>query len=74
MKYQLEFFQDEESPMNLLRDEVKEIRGSAEKVRKSMFAKHGELYKQYMELHARLQIIERHICTQIPMKCELASI
>ena len=80
MKYQLEFYHDEKSPIDLLKEKVEEIsdgvediRGSTEKVRKSMFAKHGELYRQYMELNTRMQLIERHICCQLLSKCELAS-
>lgn len=45
-----------------LKEEVKKLKESNEKVRKSLFAKHGELAKHYMELISRLDILERHIC------------
>ena len=73
MKYQLDFFQDEHSPMELIRKDVKGIKESSEKVRKSMFAKHGELYKQYTDLNERISLIEKFICCQLSSKCELAS-
>jgi hypothetical protein len=45
---------------------VKEIavltKNSSDKVRKSLFARHNELAKMYVDLHNRLDIIERNIC------------
>jgi len=61
MQVQLDFFEDK-SEIDLLRDEIKELRLSNEKVRKSLFAKHGELSKKYIELHNRLQVLENNIC------------
>ena len=57
---QLDFF--EETEMSILKQDVEDIRGSAAKVRKSLFAKHGELAKKYAELEIRLDILERNIC------------
>lgn len=62
MAAQLEFFQDEQSEIDCIKSEVKDVKESSDKVRKSMFARHGELTRKYMELHDRLQIIERNLC------------
>ena len=35
---------------------------SSDKVRKALFARHGELAKMYLEIHSRLEVIERNIC------------
>jgi septation ring formation regulator EzrA len=58
---QLDFFKDVESE-ECLREEIARVKASNDKVRKSMFAKHGELAKLYVELDHRLNIIERNIC------------
>jgi hypothetical protein len=63
MTCQLEFFTEEKSEVDCLRDDVQGIRESNDKVRKSMFARHGELARKYIELHDRLQVIERNICS-----------
>jgi hypothetical protein len=62
MSCQLEFFVDEPSELDQIKCHVKEVRDSSDKVRKSMFARHSELARKYMELNERLQIIERNIC------------
>jgi hypothetical protein len=41
---------------------AKETRESSDKVRKCIFARYGELAHKYMELHNRMDIIERNIC------------
>ena len=51
--------------MDCLKDDVKLVKESNDKVRKSMFARHGELAKKYTEIHERLQILERNICKGI---------
>lgn len=61
MQIQLDFF-EEKTEIDLLRDEVKELRLSNEKVRKKLFAAHGELAKKYIDLHNRMQILEANIC------------
>ncbi len=63
MAAQLEFFELEQSEIDCIKSEVKGVKESNDKVRKSMFARHGELTRKYMELHERLQILERNICT-----------
>ena len=66
MACQLEFFPPfEKSEMDCLKDDVKLVKESNDKVRKSMFARHGELAKKYTEIHERLQILERNICKGI---------
>lgn len=62
MSCQLEFFVDEPSELDLIKCHVKEVRESNDKVRKSMFARHGELARKYAELHERMEILERNIC------------
>lgn len=57
---QLDFFDDEDT--RLLKEEVRKLRESNERVRRSLFAKHGELAKNYMDLLSRLEIIERNVC------------
>lgn len=63
MPCQIEFLPvEEKSELASLREEVQHVKGSNDKVRKSMFARHGELARKYTELQERLQIIERNIC------------
>lgn len=62
MACQLEFFSSSTSEMDMLKDEVKHVKESSDKVRKSMFARHNELARKYTDLQDRLQIIERNIC------------
>ncbi len=66
---QLDLFRELEStPMEKEINYIKEIamltKGSADKVRKSLFARHNELAKMYIELHLRLDVIERNICVK----------
>jgi hypothetical protein len=58
---QLDFFQ-EKTEVELLRDEVRGLSESNTKVRKSLFARHGELAKLYLDLLSRMEVIERHLC------------
>jgi len=62
MAYQLNFLEEEKTELDYLKDDVKEVKESGDKVRKSIFAKHAELARKYIELHERMQIIERNIC------------
>ena len=57
---QLDFFEKDE--VSGLKAEVQECKDSANRVRKSLFAKNGELKKEIEELKIRLEIIERNIC------------
>lgn len=57
---QLDFFDNEDT--HLLRKEIQKLKESNERVRKSLFAKHGELARNYLELLNRLDVLERNIC------------
>jgi len=61
MLIQLELF-DDRSEVDVLQDQVNELRKSQDKVRKSLFARHGELAKHYLELNERFEILEKIIC------------
>jgi len=62
MEVQLDFFIKEKSEMEYIKENIIEVRKSNDKVRKSMFASHADLARKYLELHERMQIIERNIC------------
>jgi hypothetical protein len=57
---QLDFLQQDEA--ELLKLEVARLRESNEKVRKSLYARHTSLTKNYLELAERLEILEKNIC------------
>lgn len=59
MLLELDFFKSENEVMM---DKLDSIKESSDRVRKGIFAKHGELVKKYMDLSDRLEIIERNIC------------
>lgn len=60
---QLDFFKtEEESEIEALRKEFNSVKSSSDRVRKGMFARHGELTKTVLDLQERLAIIERNIC------------
>jgi hypothetical protein len=63
MQAQLDFFTEEKSELDYLFEGIKDVKESSDKVRKSLFARHAELAKKYVDLHERMQIIERNICT-----------
>ena len=63
MSAKLEFFLEEKSELDYVKEDIEAVRESSDKVRKSLFARHGELAKKYIELHERMQIIEKNICT-----------
>jgi hypothetical protein len=62
MSTQLEFFVREKSELEIMREDMDFILDSNDKVRKSLYARHGELAKKFMELHERVRILERNIC------------
>ncbi len=64
MAVQIEFIPQEKSYVEQLKEEIEEVRESSTKVRKGIFAKHAELAKKYLDLHERMQVIERNICHQ----------
>lgn len=61
MAIQLDFFV-EQTEIEILEDRLKRLEKSLDKQRKSLFARHGELAKSYIELTLRLEILERNIC------------
>ncbi len=58
--YQLDFF--EETETSILKARMEKCEESANKVRKSLFAKNGELKKKIDDLEERLSLLERNIC------------
>jgi len=64
---QIDFFLGEKSELEYLKDDFKEVRQSNDKVRKSLFARHAELARMYLELVQRMEIIERNICREKPL-------
>ena len=59
---QYDLFKERPSEVEELRIELAAVRESNNKVRKAMFARHGELAKLYINAIERLEIIERNIC------------
>jgi hypothetical protein len=57
---QLDFFEKDETL--ILRDQMRQLKESQDKQRKSLFAKNGELQKKYDDLLKRMEILERNIC------------
>lgn len=62
---QLEFFPEQRNESEILRQDIASVKKSTDNVRKSLFARHGELAKKYIELHDRLEILERYICKKV---------
>lgn len=58
---QLDFFEPH-NELDLVRSDIKSIKESSNKVRKSMFARHNELAKLLIDINERLEILERNIC------------
>lgn len=67
---QLDFLQPL-SEIEILREEIRQVRASNDKVRKGLFARHGELAKLYIETKNRLDILEMHICKRPNVKPDL---
>jgi hypothetical protein len=59
--YQLEFLK-EESEIKALQDRIELVKESNDKVRRGLFARHGELAKMYLELKNDLEIIKQNLC------------
>ncbi|HXT83156.1 MAG TPA: hypothetical protein VN704_02320 [Verrucomicrobiae bacterium] len=51
-----------ESTEEVLFKEIQKAKESCDSIRKSMFARHNDLFKLYIELNHRLEIIEKCIC------------
>lgn len=66
LAYQLEFWKtEEECRMDSIQKSVEAVKESSDKVRRGIYARHGELYKKYMDLEERFQILERNICSNL---------
>lgn len=61
MLIQMDLFQ-EYSEVEMLEQKISMLEKSLEKQRKALFARHGALCKQYMELNDRFNILERALC------------
>ncbi len=61
---QFDLFDERPTEVEMLKMELKKVRESSDKVRKGLFARHNELAKLYLELHDRMNIIERNICNE----------
>ena len=61
MLIQLELF-EELGEMELMGNKIKEIEEGMHRVRRGIYAKHGELSKCYLDIHQRLEVIEKFIC------------
>ena len=62
MAIQLDMF-DDNREINAMNHRINAIEESTGKVRRGIYARHGELAKKYLELHNRLEVLERNICT-----------
>lgn len=60
--YQLDMFEPPPTEVDILRAELIKVKESSDKVRRSLFARHGALQKKYDELNERMSIIEKNIC------------
>lgn len=60
---QYSFFETkEESEFYAIEKRIDQIDESCHKIRKGIFAKHGELLKKYTDLETRMEILEKFIC------------
>jgi len=57
---QLSLFEDDETV--ILRHKFNQLKESQDKIRKSLYARNGELQKKYDDLLSRMELIERNIC------------
>lgn len=60
---QYDFFKSrDESEQDSIKEQLQKIQESCDKVRKGLFARHNELSKMYLEISARMDILERYVC------------
>lgn len=60
---QLDLFRTkEECEIIALRGEVNRVYSTCDKLRKAMWARHGEISKRQVDLEERLTIVEKGIC------------
>lgn len=61
--FQLDMFlSEEQSEIDSLRERIDAVDTSTGKVRRSLFAKNGEMSKKMNDLEERMVILERYIC------------
>ena len=61
MAHQLNFF-TRDSEADQLREELKRVRLSSDKVRKGLFARHNELAKMYLDMKEEFESWKKIIC------------
>lgn len=60
---QLDFLRSlEECERDAIKDDIRKVKESTDKVRKGTYARINLLKQQYIDLAIRLEIIEKHIC------------
>lgn len=62
MSAQLLLFDPPPNELQSLKDEVKTLKESQDKVRRGMFARHNELAKMYLELKNEHELLIQNIC------------
>lgn len=63
LQIQYDLFEEcEETRLHEMEKKIDEIKTSCDKVRKGMFARHGELFKLMKDIDNRLKMIESYIC------------
>ena len=62
IQYQYDLFDAPLSEVDELKLRLVEIKASQDKIRKGLFAKHGELAKMYLELQHEFESLKRDIC------------
>lgn len=58
---QLDFLQPL-TELEICHEQIKQVKVSSDKVRKKLFAENNKLWKEFIEIKDRLDILERHIC------------
>lgn len=74
MEYQLDLFMTkEECEKKEILDRLAKVESSCNRVRKGQFAKLGELKGLFLDIDARLKVIEAHLCRdqKTQRECEM---
>lgn len=69
---QFDLFDETPDDVTILKRELREVRGAADRLRRGLFSRHNELAKLYVELSHRVDIIERAICHPAAQKSEFS--
>lgn len=59
---QLDFFKEPPTEVEILREEIAEVRAANDRVRKGIFARHNELFKMYLELKEEHESWKETVC------------